>query len=423
MPMAKFSACRSSQKGQTLVLVSLCLVVLIAMAALAIDLTTLYVARSEVQRAADAAALAGGKALVDSGVTTDPSDPLVQTLATHMVNGVINGLLLQDTVGGVAPALAVGSPKIDFATHPGNPTVTVTLTRANVPTFFARIFGRTLGTVSATAEAEAYNSSNPAGAASDGTMPPVAPKCVKPWVVGNKDPDHPGSSFVGANGQITNPGPAPGGIIGEQLDLVNNLSGLLSSGGLMSATQYLPLQLVAAVTGPCPSCSAGSNFQQSASCCDGANVYACGGTAPNALVDLLNSRITDTVQGVECLIGAGGAGGGQGQDTVDTSNYPDGPIEFTSHRPPRSGQLISTSNSVATLPIIDTTNPIPLVGALAGQVKVIGFMQVFVRQVNTDGDLWLTVLNVSGCGSNVDTTLQPISGGGVTPVPVRLIHN
>ena len=37
------------------------------MAALAIDVTTLYVARGEMQRAADAAALAGAKAFVDSG--------------------------------------------------------------------------------------------------------------------------------------------------------------------------------------------------------------------------------------------------------------------------------------------------------------------------------------------------------------------
>ena len=46
------------------------MVSLLAMAALAIDVVTLYVARTEVQRAADAAALAGAKALADSGVTT-----------------------------------------------------------------------------------------------------------------------------------------------------------------------------------------------------------------------------------------------------------------------------------------------------------------------------------------------------------------
>ena len=61
--------------GQTIVLVAVSMVGLLAMAALAIDLTTLYVAHGEIQRAADAAALAGAKAFVDSGVTTSPSNP------------------------------------------------------------------------------------------------------------------------------------------------------------------------------------------------------------------------------------------------------------------------------------------------------------------------------------------------------------
>ena len=49
---------RSRERGQTIILVAVALVSLLAMAALAIDVTTLYVARGEMQRAADAAALA-----------------------------------------------------------------------------------------------------------------------------------------------------------------------------------------------------------------------------------------------------------------------------------------------------------------------------------------------------------------------------
>ena len=46
----------------------------------------------------------------------------------------------------------------------GNPQVSVTLQRADLPTFFSRIWGRTLSTVRATAVAEAYNPGNaPAG--------------------------------------------------------------------------------------------------------------------------------------------------------------------------------------------------------------------------------------------------------------------
>ena len=70
------SSRKSPQAGQTLALVALFMVVLLAAAALAIDLTAMYVARGEVQRAADAAALLGGKACVYTGVTTSvPTDP------------------------------------------------------------------------------------------------------------------------------------------------------------------------------------------------------------------------------------------------------------------------------------------------------------------------------------------------------------
>ena len=63
---------RSGERGQTIVLVALSIVSLLAMGALAIDVVTLYIARSEIQRAADAAALAGAKAFVDSGSTSVP---------------------------------------------------------------------------------------------------------------------------------------------------------------------------------------------------------------------------------------------------------------------------------------------------------------------------------------------------------------
>ena len=44
-----------------------------AMAALSIDVVTLYTARSEAQLAADAGALAAARALANSGATSDPN--------------------------------------------------------------------------------------------------------------------------------------------------------------------------------------------------------------------------------------------------------------------------------------------------------------------------------------------------------------
>src|SRR5712692_3222384 len=127
------------EQGQTIVLVALALVTLLAMAALAIDVVTLYVARSEMQRAADAAALAGAKAFVDSGVTTDPTNTNLQTLAQDMANATINSIVLQNKIAGVAPVLAA-APTFNFS-NLGDPQVTVTLQRTDLPTFFARIWG------------------------------------------------------------------------------------------------------------------------------------------------------------------------------------------------------------------------------------------------------------------------------------------
>ncbi len=61
---------RKNERGQTLVLVALAIVSLLGMAALAIDVVTLYVAHAEAQRAADSAAIAGAKMFVTSGFTS-----------------------------------------------------------------------------------------------------------------------------------------------------------------------------------------------------------------------------------------------------------------------------------------------------------------------------------------------------------------
>ena len=168
---------RSGERGQTIVLVALSIVSLLAMGALAIDVVTLYTARSEIQRAADAAALAGAKACVDSGSTSDPNNASLQTLARSMGTSFINAILAENKVGGVPPVL-LGTPVYDFTTHPGNPQVTVTLQRTDLPIFFARMWSRAAPTVTAVARAEAYNASN--SQTNTGNLVPISPKCVKP---------------------------------------------------------------------------------------------------------------------------------------------------------------------------------------------------------------------------------------------------
>src|SRR5882724_4682504 len=65
---------KKGQRGVTILVVAISLMSLVALAALAIDVANLYVARDEAQRAADAAALAGAKMFVSSSFTSNPGD-------------------------------------------------------------------------------------------------------------------------------------------------------------------------------------------------------------------------------------------------------------------------------------------------------------------------------------------------------------
>src|SRR6266699_3236580 len=210
---------QSQERGQTIALVALTIVTLLAMAALAIDVVTLYVAKGEVQRAADAAALVAAKAFVDSGVTSDPANPSLQTLAQNMATAGINGILAQNKVAGAAPVL-VGTSTFDFTTYPGNPQVAVTLQRTGLPIFFARIWRRAAATVTASAKAEAYNPAN--SQTTTGNFIPITLKDIKPLLIANKDPapGHGGVPFVSATtGAVTLTGTFPAGVIGETIAL------------------------------------------------------------------------------------------------------------------------------------------------------------------------------------------------------------
>src|ERR1039457_1540555 len=200
---------RRQERGITMVLVAIAMVAIIAMAALSIDVIALYLAREEAQRSADAAALAAARVISLSGMTGDPNNsassweaicggsgsPATQT-ATAVATQNAVGRAAADTVN--VTYSAGGSSGSDCSSLPAafgvNPMVTVQVTRASLPTFFSRIWGNTGNTVSATATAEAFNPSNSGnvGNGTTGTIIPVQPRCVKPWIVPNRDPLNPG---------------------------------------------------------------------------------------------------------------------------------------------------------------------------------------------------------------------------------------
>lgn len=437
------------ESGQTIALVAVAMVGLLAMAALAIDLTTLYVAHGEIQRAADAAALAGAKAFVDSGVTTNPSDTALQSLAQNMALDLASGVLNQNKVAGARAYFVNGTPTVNLSfSVPGNPNVagnpriTVSLEKAGLPLFFARIWGGSVATVSATAIAEAYNPAY--SQANTGAFLPTAPKCVKPFLVPNNDQNQNGIPFViPATGAIN---PAANSFIGETITLTSacvgqpgcNLPGPPNDPKPPSPGQYLPM-LLPETHRYCPSpsapgCSgAGTNFEKSTECCDGTtfDFQQCGVSATTATWDPNTNPggpNRPAQQALQCLIHTTTTnfpGSNPEQDTLNVSLANNGPLQIQPGSFSQSrynvapGSLVSTSDSIITVPLFDVSTWQPT----TQQVTIVGFLQLFVNYVGPgQTDMNASILNVSGCGSSLAPG-SAVSGGGVSAIPVRLIHN
>src|SRR5258708_15433361 len=440
---------RHGERGQTIALVAISMVSLLAMAALAIDLTTLYVARGEIQRAADTVALAGAKAFVDSGVTTNAATPAVQALAQRLANAYATAAVGQNNVAG-ARAQMVGAPAINFNIS-GNPRITVSLRKSNLPVFFARIWRNSSAEVAATATAEAYNSAF--SQTNVGSFVPAAPKCVKPVLVPNEDPgagQQGNPQFVDpTTGMVNTAVTIP--FLGEQITLK---PACIPGQGLPGCTlgrpkhttppvagEYLPMLTTGTHT-YCPSPSSlgcagngGSNFERSTQCCDGTafDFQQCGASANLVRWDNSNDPggPGGTAQeGLQCLIHTTSTGKQSGvpeQDAIDVTNFASGtgpaqisPGSFSQGRYNIPGNsLIATSDSIITVPIFAVPPSMPS----NHQLTVVGFLQIFVDYVGTGrNDINGHILNVVGCGSTAAAGAA-VSGGGVSAIPVRLIHN
>ncbi len=470
---------RSKERGVTLALVAAAMVAMIGMAALSIDIGTLYQAKAEAQRAADAAALTAARVISLSGVTGDPDTAASwqavcgpSPTGTATVAAIAIAKAQWNFVGGVAaPTVTVtygtGAGVTDCSGLAGstssftvNPTVTVYVQQPNVPTFFGRIFALIPGGtssnsgVSATATAEVYN---PSGSASVGSevMVPVQPRCVKPWIVPDADPVNAGNKFVETTGTISTPGTildASPGVIGETFNLVADCAatGTCNSSSappkpyFVNPPQACATPPCASTTAPTPnlgyvpawvqnsspassSCApAGNDYQQAIAGCDNTTPYQCGvpidDTVTPTQVNLNENpygAAGDTSVAAQCLIRASGTGpGGTTQDQLVMTSFPFQIMPGSSNPLGISGTAISGSTSIVSLPIYQHTTLL-MTGTQTPAVTIIGFLQVFINYVNADGSLNVTVLNVAGC-SNLATGASPFVTGS-SPVPVRLI--
>jgi len=121
---------RRKRKGNILVLSAVLMVLIMAMLAFAVDLGYLYVAREEMQRSADSAALAAAWDLVDNGALTGDSNVYVMeesARARAVQYASMNQVLRQ------SPGLASDDVVVGFLPNPSDPTSSIDQSGTNTP--------------------------------------------------------------------------------------------------------------------------------------------------------------------------------------------------------------------------------------------------------------------------------------------------
>jgi hypothetical protein len=455
---------RKGERGVTILLVAVALVVMLGLAALGIDVVTLYVARTEAQRAADAAALAGARAFVASGFTSGQLGSITTSAAQDQVcvnggsaaSGAANqqaqAVAAQNQIAG--QAASVLSIACSF-NQPENPQVTVSVQRTDLPTFFSRIWGNRGNSVSASATAEAYNPS--------GANVPIQVISVKPWLIPNcyPDPGTPSSScstpyFLDPSQYYALNNPAA--YIGQRVEFSPRVS---KSAVVKSQYYLLDMSSVPGQATVCPdgntappgSCGGlGSSDYHDQIACGNRNELTCG-----SMVHLHNgppSLLSDTIAGAQCLIHTTSTHPplsppppppfappltcpvDANSDCFAATGLIGSPVFINGGQSNPNTALqnvsnISRSDSIVTVPIVDgSTDLCDPSCSSAPAVQVIGFLQLGIEyvtpvtqvpQVTRGADIDAVILNAVGCDPTATGTA--VSGSGVTPIPVRLIHN
>jgi hypothetical protein len=421
--------CKNSERGASLVLIAASMVVLLTLCALAIDIASFYVARSEAQRSADAAALAGAKIFATSSCTSGTGGcSALQTAATNEAITVGN----KNLVSGANPNIQSGDITFNF-TPVTDPRITVTVQRTSargnaLPTFFGNVLGISTVDVSATATAEAYNPGT-------GNGPAVGSVCVKPWLMPNcdpvnSDPAHLNPLCSGSQDYYIDPSTKAlihPSVIGTLLTIKPG-----SPGQTIAPSQFFPVILPPG-TAPaeCPTCSNGGGtggaalYRQNIECCN-TRTLSCGTVS---LQPETGNVVGPTAQGVDCLIHE--KANGSGQDILNTTS----PLQITggsnNPNPALVGQTINSSSSIVTAPIYDGAQLCPGQSCAASvSANIVGFMQLFVKdETNPQGTVEAYILNISTCGASSGGGGSggsgggggTVTGGGLSPVPIRLV--
>ncbi len=410
----------SRERGATLVMVAIAMVMILCASGLAIDLTALYLQKSEAQRAADSGALAGAMVFTQ-GCSLDSSclSANVETSATAQATQAVQRNLVFSQVPTVSSTsfTAGGGSTSD-------PLITVTV-QAPAKTFFLPLSAGS--SISATATAEAYN---PGGSSTT-----FCASCLKPFFVPNCDPVHTAPANPNCPttaGYFFQGSTMPNGnsIVGEQWQLHLQTAGNI---------QAVPSQwLEVAFDAPPSNCSGGqgaTSWAQSVTQC-AANQITCG----TQLCTLNGFKVGPNNQAVCDLITYGGQGcNANGGSAVDSISCTNGSCTLTAGAGnpfATNGQTISQSGALVSVPVYDGT-----MQSGGGAVTVVGYMQLFIKDIKHQGNfdnIDTIIVSATSCGNlsggsgcggagggggGNSSGGGVITGGGSNLIPVRLVQN
>lgn len=444
MTVMKIPGSRRRQKGSTLTILAFSMLALTAMLGAAIDLVAFYTVRSEAQRAADAAALAGAKVFVSSGCVggasaTSCTSTTVKAAAAAQAAAIGNNNLvgganpgISGTISGSCPPTSANDVCFTVDAAGTNPRIGVLVQRTTahgnaMPTFFAQILGISSVDVSAQANAEAFS---PTGGST--SSPSICLSCLKPFIAVDCDTNrtvpktnanaNPVCTVTGSTNNpyfinpttkaVVNPGIAPNGIIGEAIALHQN------DGPADWGTIDLG-QGNGNIRGAITSCYPGN--------------WGCGDQ-----IELVpGKRVGQVTSGVQDLIneGSGGCSTNKGQDTISVNANNTPPFTITggaNNTNGYAGKVISSSDSIVLVPVYDGTST---GNGSHTTFTIIGFMQLFLTDAchsGSDDTVSGVIMNVISCqtltngcngqGSSGNPGGGFVTGGGASAIPVRLVQ-
>jgi hypothetical protein len=360
---------QEEQRGIAAVMFAVLLLGIIGFAALALDIGMLYSQRTQLQRAADAGALAGAFTFVSEPFAAQPATATAHATAASTNNLVDN------------TALASGEVTVNVDT--ANRRVTVNIAHPE-NTFLARAFNINSLTIHVTAVAEAGPTAN--GGA-----------CVKPWFIPNTIVDKADDPCTAC---------AAGKTLLQNNQVTPYALSLIQSSGTGNQLLIKPQQPANAI-GPgqfyaiqLPGSGGASDYRDNIGYCNPVSIMC-----RNFYSVETGNMSGPTVQGAKTLI-----------------NFPtqDTYLGLGQYQRP-DGTISDTSQSLILAPIWDTCN---ISGFCPGgkfgtgtnvSVQVIGFGLVFVEGVQ-GGDVVVRLINVTPCG------LIPVPSTAPYAIPVRLVR-